>query len=91
MSPSPALTAIQAYNDLCTPQMAADTWGMLEEGMHSGHLTFGERLLCTVLRPQFVSVQGWEHAAQVSATLVRAFDKAYRAMLGNRALRSQIW
>ncbi|MCB0199249.1 MAG: hypothetical protein KDI03_04180 [Anaerolineae bacterium] len=91
MSPSPALTAIQAYNDLCTPQMAADTWGMLEEGMRSGHLTFGERLLCTVLRPQFVSVQGWEHAAQVSATLVRAFDKAYLAMLGNRALRSQIW
>lgn len=91
MSSSSILTAIEAYNDLCTPQMAADTWGMLQEGMRANHLTFGDRLLCTVLRPQFVSVEGWEHASRISATLVQAFDKAYHAMLGNAALRSQVW
>lgn len=91
MSPSPILTAIQDYNDLCTPQMAADTWEMLQEGMRSNHLTFGDRLLCNVLRPQLVSVEGWEHAARVSATLVKAFDKAYHAMLSNQALRAQVW
>ena len=50
-------SAINAYLDLATPQMLADSWAMLEQEMRTGHLMFGERLLSTALRPQLVTVQ----------------------------------
>jgi hypothetical protein len=84
-------SAIQTYLDLATPQVLADSWGMLEQGMRSGHLLFGDRLLSTALRPQLVTVQEWQAASQMSTTLVSAFDKAYHAMLANPALRAQVW
>ena len=59
--------------------------------MRSGHLMFGERLLSNALRPQLVTVQEWQAASRMSTTLVAAFDKAYHAMLGNPALRAQVW
>lgn len=84
-------TAIQTYLDLATPQVLADSWAVLERGMRSGHLMFGERLLSNALRPQLVTVQEWESASRMSSTLVAAFDKAYQAMLANPALRAQVW
>ncbi len=84
-------TAIRTYLDLATPQVLADSWAVLEQGMRSGHLMFGERLLSMALRPQFVTVQEWEAASRLSSTLVSAFDKAYQAMLADPALRAQVW
>lgn len=84
-------SAINAYLDLATPQMLADSWAMLEQEMRTGHLMFGERLLSTALRPQLVTVQEWEAASRMSSTLVSAFDKAYHAMLADPALRAQVW
>jgi hypothetical protein len=83
--------AIQTYLDLATPQMMADSWAVLERGMRQGHLLFGDRLLSNALRPQLVTVQEWQAASQMSATLVSAFDKAYQAMLIDPALRAQVW
>ncbi|MFZ2488853.1 MAG: hypothetical protein WAZ19_12100 [Anaerolineae bacterium] len=82
--------AIQTYLDLATPEVLADSWAELEHGMRSGHLMFGDRLLCTALRPQLVTVQEWQAASQMSASLVSAFNKAYLAMLGNPTLRAQV-
>jgi hypothetical protein len=84
-------TAIQTYLDLATPQVLADSWAVLEQGMRSGHLMFGDRLLSNALRPQLVTVQEWQAASQMSTTLVAAFDKAYQAMLADPALRAQVW
>lgn len=84
-------TAIQTYLDLATPQVLADSWAALEQGMRGGHLMFGDRLLSSALRPQFVTVQEWQIASRMSSTLVSAFDKAYRAMLADPALRAQVW
>jgi hypothetical protein len=84
-------TAIQSYLDLATPQVLADSWAVLEQGMRSGHLMFGDRLLSSALRPQLVTVQEWQAASQMSSTLVSAFDKAYQAMLADAALRAQVW
>ena len=84
-------SAIQTYLDLATPQMLADSWAALEQGMRGGHLMFGDRLLSSALRPQFVTVQEWQIASRMSGTLVSAFDKAYRAMLADPALRAQVW
>lgn len=84
-------TAIQTYLDLATPQVLADSWAVLEQGMRRGHLMFGDRLLSAALRPQLVTVQEWQAASQMSSTLVSAFNKAYLAMLGDPALRAQVW
>jgi hypothetical protein len=84
-------TAIQTYIDLATPQLLADSWAVLEQGMRSGHLMFGDRLLSMALRPQLVTVQEWESASRMSTTLVAAFDKAYQAMLADPSLRAQVW
>jgi hypothetical protein len=84
-------TAIQTYLDLARPQLLADSWTVLEQGMRSGHLMFGDRLLSNALRPQLVTVQEWESASRMSTTLVAAFDKAYQAMLADAALRAQVW
>lgn len=84
-------TAIRTYLDLATPQVLADSWAVLVQGMRSGHLMFGERLLSNALRPQLVTVQEWESASRMSTTLVAAFDKAYQAMLADPALRAQVW
>ncbi|HSN74516.1 MAG TPA: hypothetical protein VL334_05400 [Anaerolineae bacterium] len=88
---APIATAIQSYLDLATPQMLADSWAVLEQGMRSGHLMFGDRLLSSALRPQLVTVQEWQAASRMSSTLVSAFDKAYLAMLGDPKLRAQVW
>jgi hypothetical protein len=64
---------------------------VLEQGMRSGHLMFGDRLLSMALRPQLVTVQEWQSASRMSTTLVAAFDKAYQAMLADPALRAQVW
>lgn len=82
---------IASYHDLCTPQRLADSWSMLEAGMRAGHLMFGDRLLSTALRPQFVTLADWEAACHVTTRLVSAFDKAYMAMVAHPQLRSQVW
>lgn len=84
-------TAIQTYLELATPQVLADSWAVLEQGMRAGHMMFGDRLLSSALRPQLVTVLEWQVASQMSSTLVAAFDKAYRAMLADPALRAQVW
>lgn len=91
MTSRPISPAIQTYLDLSTPQMLADSWGLLEAGMRAGHLMFGDRLLSNALRPQLVTVDEWKVASAMSKTLVSAFNKAYLAMLGNPALRAQVW
>ncbi len=84
-------SAISTYLDLATPQVLADSWGQLQDAMRSDHLLFGERLLCSALRPQFVTVAEWKTASTMSTTLVSAFHKAYQAMLSSPALRGQVW
>ena len=91
MSTRSIAPAIEAYLDLCTPQVLADSWGVLEPTMRANHLMFGERLLSNALRPQLVTVDEWKVASTMSATLVSAFHKAYLAMLGNPQLRGQVW
>lgn len=82
---------VSAYHDLCTPERLTDSWAVLEAGMRQEHLSFGDRLLSSALRPQFVTVEEWEAACHISRVLVSAFNKAYRAMLASPALRSQVW
>jgi len=52
-------------------------------------LFFGERPLCTVLRPRFLTTEQYRYLQQRCAILLRAFDRAYHAALADAALRRQ--
>ena len=82
--------AIRHYHDLLTPDVAAESWRLLDEAMNERRLAFGDRRICSVLRPFFVSeaeerlVRG--AAASVLSALHRVFDTidpaSYESVLG---------
>ena len=86
----PALTtAIDAYHALLDDQLAAESWGWLGSQLTARGLWFGDRPLCNVLRPRFLTPA--QHRVMRTATtgMLRAFDTLYRAALQDAALRAQ--
>jgi hypothetical protein len=81
--------AIHHYHDLLTPQLAADSQAQLTAVQHLRGLAFGERPLCTVLRPRFLTHEQYRFLCQRVGRLLRAFDKVYRAALADPAFRKQ--
>lgn len=81
---------IEDYHDLLTPQVAQETWERLVEGMTTRRIGFGDRLLCTVLRPRFLTRQRYAWIEQECRRLLRAFATAYQALLHDANLRAQL-
>ena len=81
--------AIAAYHDLLTPETAAESQGMLDEQLRRHELVFGDRALCTVLRPRFTSHENHRILQRRVRSLMRAFGKTYEAAIADRAFRSQ--
>jgi hypothetical protein len=81
--------AIQRYLDLLTPQLAADTQARLDAVQQLRGLTFGDRPLCTVLRPRFLSPQQYHWLCGRVRLLLGAFAKAQAAALADAAFRRQ--
>src|SRR5207249_732924 len=57
--------------------------------LRSRGLFFGERPLCTVLRPRFLAPEHYRFLRSRCAVLLRAFDRAYRAALTSDVVRRQ--
>lgn len=81
--------AIQTYHDLLTDEVAAATQAQLDDQQHRRGLYFGTRPLCSVLRPRFLTPDHYRFLRARLATLLRAFDRAYRAALDDAAIRAQ--
>jgi len=81
--------AISAYHDLLTPELAADSHVQLEDQLRRRGLYFGDRPLCTVLRPRFLTPEQYRMLQVRVEVLLGAFDKAYRAALDDAAIRAQ--
>jgi len=81
--------AIETYHDLLTDEVAADSWGQLEEQLQRRGLYFGNRPLCTVLRPRFLTPEQYTFLRQRIRPLLRAFDKITRAAVENSDIRRQ--
>ncbi len=81
--------AIRDYHDLLDDQSAAENFELLKEMMQDRHLAFGDRLLCTVLRPHFLSPQEYAAMEYACETLLGAFARLYEAMLEQPALRAE--
>ncbi|MDQ4075996.1 MAG: hypothetical protein M3220_07095 [Chloroflexota bacterium] len=81
--------AIQNYHDLLDDQSAAENFERLKDMMQQRHLAFGDRLLCTVLRPHFLTPDEYATMQNACETLLGAFHRLYEAMLTYPELRAE--
>jgi len=81
--------AIQTYHDLLTAELAAASQAHLEEQQRRRGLFFGERPLCTVLRPRLITAEQYRFVVAQSQLILRAFARAYAAALADRTVRAQ--
>jgi len=80
---------IQRYHELLTPEIAEHSQWMLEDQLRRRHLVFGDRPLCTVLRPRFFSPEQYRGLDQRVRRLMGAFIRAHEAAMIDPALRAR--
>lgn len=81
--------AIESYDDLLTDELAAESQAKLEEQELQRGLFFGGRLLCTTLRPRFMTPEQYRFLQSRMGVLLRAFNKIYSAAMGDANFRAQ--
>lgn len=82
--------AIQAYHDLITPENAAETFGLFSADLRRRRCYFGERPICTVLRPHFYLPAQWQYLKHQTELVLGAFGKAHRAVMAQAGLRAEL-
>jgi hypothetical protein len=73
--------AIDRFHDLLTDEVAQDSQWQLDEQLRQRGLFFGDRPLCTVLRPRFLSPAQYKYLQRRAAVILKAFETAYEAAL----------
>jgi uncharacterized circularly permuted ATP-grasp superfamily protein len=81
--------AIQTYHDLLTDELAAATQAQLDDQQRRHGLFFGDRPLCTVLRPRFLTPEQYTALKREVGVLLRAFGTAHQAAMADPAVRAQ--
>ncbi len=82
---------INRYNELATTgSLGPDSWDVLLPGLRQRELIFGQRPLCTVLRPLFHTRRGWRYLCDRTELVLGVFRKLTDAMLADPALRAQV-
>ena len=81
--------AIETYHDLLTDGIAAASQEQLDDQQQQRGLFFGERPLCTVLRPRFLTPEQHTFLTWRVRLLMRAFNKAYRTAISDRPFLEQ--
>jgi glutathionylspermidine synthase len=80
---------IDQYHALLTDELGGESERQLNEQLRTRGLYFGDRPLCTVLRPRFLSPQQYRFLQTRAAMVLRAFRKAHRAALADDTLLAQ--
>jgi hypothetical protein len=81
--------ATAAYHAGLTEESAAESAAWLEARLAERGLVFGDRPLCTVIRPRFLSVRQYGALRDSLAPLLTAFAKAHAAALDDPAVLAQ--
>ena len=81
--------AIGAYHGLLTDELAQESAAQLDAQLVARGLYFGDRPLCSVLRPRFFTPAQWRMLQTRSSVVLRAFRAAHRAALADPALLAQ--
>src|SRR3954471_20980460 len=80
---------INQYHELLTDDLAGETQRQLDDQLRQRGLFFGDRALCTVLRPRFLSPTQYRFLQKRGAVVLRAFRKAHRAALADERVLEQ--
>ncbi|GAB1341639.1 hypothetical protein [Gemmatimonas sp.] len=82
--------AVARYHDtLAEGSLAADSATVLTQQLRDQGLFFGERPLCGVLRPRFLTLAEYQLLGRACALVGSAFDKVRVAAMADSALRAQ--
>jgi hypothetical protein len=81
--------AIATYHDLLSDEIAGESQAQLDRQLRSRGLYFGERPLCTVLRPRLMSPEQHRTLQTGVAAIMGAFARAYEAAMDDPAVREQ--
>ncbi len=83
-------SAIERYHHgLESADIAEASAEIMERQLRSQGLFFGDRALCSVLRPRFLSHGEYRHIARACALVGSAFESVRAAAMSDSALRSQ--
>jgi uncharacterized circularly permuted ATP-grasp superfamily protein len=82
--------AIERYHSLLNDQVAADTAAELYARLRPQGLYFGDRPLCTVLRPHFYLLEQWAYLKRETEILLEAFQRAHEGCTKDANLRAQL-
>lgn len=76
----PTDLAVEHYHDLLRQSDVAALWRGFQDSMRENLLAFGDRPICTVLRPHFVHPAEYEQIAAATALVISAIHKIYAAL-----------
>lgn len=85
-----AREVVERYHELLTEPLAWEASERMREELLKRRCYFGDRPLCTVLRPNFLEPAQWAYLRRETETLMGAFRKAHRAALHDPAARTQL-
>ncbi len=81
--------AVAEYHALLTDDIGGETQRQLDDQLRLRGLFFGDRALCTVLRPRFMSRHQYGFLQKRGAVVLRAFRTAHHAALTDDKLLAQ--
>ena len=81
--------AIARYHELLTADIAAESQAMLADEQQRRGVYFGDRPLCTALRPRFFSPDQYRYVRVRCALMLSAMSRLLRAALQDAGLRRQ--
>lgn len=76
----PVTRVIDRYHQLLAEEDPAPLWADFAQKLAENNLVFGERPICSVLRPLFLHRQEYEQIAQATRLVMDAIHALYRAM-----------
>jgi hypothetical protein len=85
----PLREAIDAYHELLGDDLAAESQAQLDDQLRRRGLFFGDRALCTVLRPRLLTPEQYRSLHLRTRGLMSAFRKAFEAAIADADFRAQ--
>jgi hypothetical protein len=73
--------AIARYHDGLTPELAEESERWLSARLADRKMMFGSRLLCTVVRPRFLTRPAYQQIQRAGAAIGQAFTRAHAAAM----------
>jgi glutathionylspermidine synthase len=80
---------IHAYHALLDDDIAGESQHQLDDQLRKRGLFFGDRPLCTVLRPRFLTPEQYRFLQARIGVLLSAFDRSYQAAIADAEIRAQ--